>query len=505
MPTIQEHKPQLEALKRELEEEGEMSDNHGSITLVGAQIDDQGLSWIEVMYPVEKARNGPWYFTVTPDDLGVLAEYIKANPDRIPIDYDHAGAENGGSTRAAGWFTGGAQVIEAGTQNPLGDVQERASVWAEVKWTPTAIDEIRGGDYRFLSPEWGFTDKDPKTGLLTKLKDLAAATLINRPFFKDLAPVTAAQLAEKVAELSITAADIEALLAADNAPYGDVTYADPGYQKDGQKRYPLDTETHIRAAWSYINQEGNAGKYSPEDLAKVKAKIKAAMKRIGAEMADSSGGSPSAADQGNQDDPKEKIVADETVVTDYMKMLGLDETVDPKQRLAVAFRDKDEKILALETKVTELTASSGEKSKEAEELASRIEELELKDRVRDIDSLLARAVEKGKVLPVEKETLAEVFASDVNGLRRVLAARTSNMFMPEQKGQSTAPEYDRFADDADVAQYVKTLGAGDDPVDTEQAKQHLLAMDILKEQGKSDKYTDAEYVAAYNRASALVY
>jgi hypothetical protein len=52
---------------------------------------------------------------------------------------------------------------------------------------------------------------------------------------------------------------------------------------------------------------------------------------------------------------------------------------------------------------------------------------------------------------------------------------------------------------------VKTLGAGDDPVDTEQAKQHLLAMDILKEQGKSDKYTDAEYVAAYNRASALVY
>jgi hypothetical protein len=41
-------------------------------------------------------------------------------------------------------------------------------------------------------------------------------------------------------------------------PYGDVTYADPGYQKDGKKRYPLDTEAHCRAAWSYINMPKNA-------------------------------------------------------------------------------------------------------------------------------------------------------------------------------------------------------------------------------------------------------
>lgn len=64
-------------------------------------------------------------------------------------------------------------------------------------------------------------------------------------------------------------------------PYGDVTYADPGYQDDGKKRYPLDTETHVRAAWSYINQEKNAAKYSAADLKKVKAKIAAAAKRLG--------------------------------------------------------------------------------------------------------------------------------------------------------------------------------------------------------------------------------
>ncbi|MBO0717144.1 MAG: phage major capsid protein, partial [Rhizobiales bacterium] len=61
-------------------------------------------------------------------------------------------------------------------------------------------------------------------------------------------------------------------------PYGDVEYADPGYRSDGKKRYPVDTEDHIRAAWNYINKPKNAAKYKPADLAKVKAKIVAAWK-----------------------------------------------------------------------------------------------------------------------------------------------------------------------------------------------------------------------------------
>ncbi len=56
-------------------------------------------------------------------------------------------------------------------------------------------------------------------------------------------------------------------------PYGDVPYADPGYQEDGQARYPVDTEAHIRAAWSYANQEKNAAKYSASELKKIKNKI----------------------------------------------------------------------------------------------------------------------------------------------------------------------------------------------------------------------------------------
>lgn len=74
---------------------------------------------------------------------------------------------------------------------------------------------------------------------------------------------------------------------ADTKPYGDVVYADPGYQDDKTKRYPIDTEAHARAAWSYINQQDNAGKYDPRDLAKVKARIKRALQGFGVDVADS--------------------------------------------------------------------------------------------------------------------------------------------------------------------------------------------------------------------------
>ena len=55
--------------------------------------------------------------------------------------------------------------------------------------------------------------------------------------------------------------------------YGDVKYAD-----EKNKKYPIDTEEHIRAAWNYINKEENASKYDAEDVKSIKAKIVAAWK-----------------------------------------------------------------------------------------------------------------------------------------------------------------------------------------------------------------------------------
>lgn len=71
-------------------------------------------------------------------------------------------------------------------------------------------------------------------------------------------------------------------------PYGNVTYADPGYQADKKARYPLDTYDHVHAAWTYINQADNAAKYSAEHLAAIKGRIRAAAKRVGMKISDES-------------------------------------------------------------------------------------------------------------------------------------------------------------------------------------------------------------------------
>ena len=73
---------------------------------------------------------------------------------------------------------------------------------------------------------------------------------------------------------------------ADVKPYGSVTYADPGYQKDKVKRYPIDTAAHVKAAWSYINMPKNASQYSGENLAAIKGRIRAAAKKFGIEISD---------------------------------------------------------------------------------------------------------------------------------------------------------------------------------------------------------------------------
>jgi len=54
--------------------------------------------------------------------------------------------------------------------------------------------------------------------------------------------------------------------------YGNVTFAD-----EKNKKYPVDTEEHIRAAWNYINKEANAAKYADKGKS-VKQKIISAWK-----------------------------------------------------------------------------------------------------------------------------------------------------------------------------------------------------------------------------------
>ncbi len=50
--------------------------------------------------------------------------------------------------------------------------------------------------------------------------------------------------------------------------YGDVEFADMV-----NKKYPIDTPEHIRAAWNYLHMPRDYDKYSPKDAEVIKNRI----------------------------------------------------------------------------------------------------------------------------------------------------------------------------------------------------------------------------------------
>lgn len=63
--------------------------------------------------------------------------------------------------------------------------------------------------------------------------------------------------------------------------YGDVKYAD-----ETNKKYPIDTEEHVRAALSYWGMPKNREKYSAEDQKKIGGRIHSAAKKFGINVTD---------------------------------------------------------------------------------------------------------------------------------------------------------------------------------------------------------------------------
>lgn len=101
------------------------------------------------------------------------------------------------------------------------------------------------------------------------------------------APEGRVLITESVQEALVTTTVTEADTKDDGGskPYGDVTYADPGYQADKKKRYPLDTKARAKSAWSYVNQADNARAYTSAQLKRVKQRIVKALKGFGVQVA----------------------------------------------------------------------------------------------------------------------------------------------------------------------------------------------------------------------------
>ena len=63
--------------------------------------------------------------------------------------------------------------------------------------------------------------------------------------------------------------------------YGKTVFADPT-----NKKYPIDTPGRIKAAWAYIHQPSNAGKYTPAERRAIKGRIQKAARTRQVELPD---------------------------------------------------------------------------------------------------------------------------------------------------------------------------------------------------------------------------
>ena len=126
---------------------------------------------------------------------------------------------------------------------------------------PRAWDKVTSGVYKGFSVGGRVKARDPHDRSVITALNLTEISLVDRP-------------ANPEAVFDCWKAE------GGDAMTNDVEYADPGYQADGLKRYPLDSERHIRAAWALIHMAGNAAAYSAGELKQVKDRIVAAWKRL---------------------------------------------------------------------------------------------------------------------------------------------------------------------------------------------------------------------------------
>ncbi|EFM88686.1 Mu-like prophage I protein [Actinobacillus pleuropneumoniae] len=126
------------------------------------------FGWFEA----QDGRGGRWY--VGDENGYALADDINNTAIDLMIDYEHQTLyiqDNGKGNPAAGWITKAEYISGEG-------------LFADVRWTPQATQEIKDGVYRYLSPLF-LTDG---SGMVIKVLN---AALTNRPALHNLQEVVA--------------------------------------------------------------------------------------------------------------------------------------------------------------------------------------------------------------------------------------------------------------------------------------------------------------------------
>lgn len=179
-----------------------MSNIRGLVTKVSIKADAQGNAPTEI----ELLRTGTWHtpwhgdFEITLADLHEFAANfakgigLVAEDPKLPINYAHESWD-----KAAAW----ASKIRV-------DEDRESLVAHDIEWTPKAIEALRDGEWKYLSPEFnprGWPWEDPEEEFSFVENVITSAALTNIPLFKKLKPIMASRVPSKPKKADVTSGD----------------------------------------------------------------------------------------------------------------------------------------------------------------------------------------------------------------------------------------------------------------------------------------------------------
>lgn len=216
--------------------------------------------------------------------------------------------------------------------------------------------------------------------------------------------------------------------------YGDVPYADRENHK-----YPIDTEKHVRAAWSYINMPKNAKKEG-DKVSAVKSRIKNASKKFGINIASEAKTKSMSADNPSFPDaykaqPLQYNTMNDTIIKKMAAEVGMDGESD-QEKVLFAFLAKYEGLKAeIEGQITHKsnTEDGGRKQfsadidflkKEVEELKKQKADNATRYDQTERDNLIRQAAREGKIVPLSAD---EVKTVDLGILKSIINNQPKNI------------------------------------------------------------------------------
>jgi len=172
--------------------------------------------------------------------------------------------------------------------------------------------------------------------------------------------------------------------------YGDVRFAD-----EKNKKYPVDTKEHTQAAIRYFGMPKNYEKYSTEERASIRAKLRAAAKKFGVDYSE---------------DSKSEASADTKDVTEYPKDVQEQQKMEEEKKEAEGMGEKPVKEVK-ETPEEEKKESPETEKKEKEAGVEATAEEQLKARIAELeaamDSMKKNMDKKDEELAKEKKDKEE--------------------------------------------------------------------------------------------------